>query len=77
MDRVFPENMNPVSVDDTKDALSTHDFYIRYMRENIEHAVYVLTKNSGASLADLASKVSSLETRVNDLEARVTELENE
>lgn len=75
MDRVFPENMNAVDVSDVKVALSTHDSYIRYMRERIEYTILVLTKlNSGTSLADLASRMSALELRMGSLTASVNSL---
>ena len=84
MDRVFPENMNPVNVNDTRQSLETIESYVRYMRERLEYSFTVLTKlNSGTSLADLSSRMSTLETRigsltstVNALGERVSDLEN-
>jgi acetylornithine deacetylase/succinyl-diaminopimelate desuccinylase-like protein len=64
MDSVFPENMNPIDLDNTKQALSTIESYLRYMRERIEYTITILTKlNSGTALADLASSVAKLQAK--------------
>lgn len=62
MDRVFPENMNPVNAADPQAAISTIDAYLRYMRERIEYAIGIITKlNGGTSVADLAERLLGAE----------------
>lgn len=64
MDRVFPENMNPVNAADPQAAISTIDGYLRYMRERIEYAIGIITKlNGGTSMTDLAERMSAVEIR--------------
>lgn len=75
MDKVFPENMNPINLDNEKQSLSTIESYIRYMRERIEYTITILTKiNSGTSLADLATRLSNVEMRVSALSSTVASL---
>lgn len=64
MDRVFPENMNPINAADPQAAINTIDVYLRYMRERIEYAIGIITKlNSGTSVADLAERMAAVEIR--------------
>ena len=75
MDKVFPENMNPINLDNTKQSLSTIESYLRYMRERIEYTITILTKlNTGTSLADLSSRLAQVETRVSGLSSAVASL---
>lgn len=64
MDSVFPENMNPIDVRDTENALSTLESYLRYMRERIEYTIRILTRLSNeANFADLAARLGLISSK--------------
>ena len=54
---IFPENMNKLDAENTKEALSSIDGYIRYMLERIEF-----------SFSGMSRKMTEIDTRLRALE---------
>lgn len=73
MDKVFPTNMNPIP-ENQKEAIKVLEEYIRYMKEQIEYAIQIITKmNDGTSFADLGTRMSKAESNIISIDNRVVQ----
>lgn len=85
MAKVFPEEMNPLNVEDVRGSIRTIEDYIRYMTERMEFANTQTRRAASESgitdiavlevLNDMAATMATLTSTVNSMRGDVTALQ--